>query len=191
MSITVLGYLIFLSGGTLLTRTIKQNFDNDIFNKSNESFPQEERLLTNEYSINLLAQYKLKGKIRKSWINVINPFRGLLVMGSPGSGKSYFVIQHIIKQHITKGFSMFVYDFKYDDLTKITYNQYLLNQKNYQVQPKFYSINFDNLNYSHRCNPLDVASMHDLTDAAESARTIFCGVSYQFCNSRNLVFMQL
>jgi hypothetical protein len=184
MSITVLGYLIFLSGGTLLTRTIKQNFDNDIFNKSNESFPQEERLLTNEYSINLLAQYKLKGKIRKSWINVINPFRGLLVMGSPGSGKSYFVIQHIIKQHITKGFSMFVYDFKYDDLTKITYNQYLLNQKNYQVQPKFYSINFDNLNYSHRCNPLDVASMHDLTDAAESARTILLGLNPDWIKKR-------
>jgi hypothetical protein len=76
MSITVLGYLTFLSGGTLLTRIIKQNFDNDVFNKSNESFPQEERLLTNEYSINLPAQYKLKGKIRKSWINIINPFRG-------------------------------------------------------------------------------------------------------------------
>ncbi|HEX4372862.1 MAG TPA: conjugal transfer protein MobC [Puia sp.] len=184
MGVTILGYLILLSGGTLLTRIIKQNFDDDVFNKANESFPQEERLLTNEYSINLPAQYNLKGKIKKSWINIINPFRGLLVMGSPGSGKSYFVIQHIIKQHIEKGFSMFVYDFKYDDLTKITYNQYLQNKKNYKIEPKFFSINFDNLNYSHRCNPLDVASMHDLTDAAESARTILLGLNPDWIKKR-------
>jgi pantothenate kinase-related protein Tda10 len=75
----------------------------DIFNELNETFPQEERLLQNEYSINLRAQYNLKGKVRRSWINIINPFRGLLVTGTPGSGKSYFVIQHVIRQHIQKG----------------------------------------------------------------------------------------
>ena len=89
-----------------------------MFNTENQTFPQEERLLKNEYSINLPAIYYLKGKNHNSWINVINPMRGLLVMSSPGSGKSYFVIHHIIRQHIEKGFSMFIYDFKYDDLTK-------------------------------------------------------------------------
>ncbi|HEX8014151.1 MAG TPA: hypothetical protein VF465_02870 [Flavobacterium sp.] len=90
-----------LSGGTLLSRIIKQKINSkDIFNKENETFPQEERLLQNDYSINLPAQYYLKDKLRKSWINIINPFRGLLVAGTPGSGKSYFVIRHVITQHI-------------------------------------------------------------------------------------------
>lgn len=65
----------------------------DIFNTENETFPQEERLLENEYSVNLPAVYNLKGKLRKSWINFINPFRDVLVAGSPGAGKSYFVIR--------------------------------------------------------------------------------------------------
>ena len=120
-------------------------------------------MLNNEYSINLPARYNLKGRFRKSWINIINPFRALLIMGSPGSGKSYFIIQHIIKQHIQKGFSMFVYDFKFDDLSKIAYNHYLLNKHRYKVPPQFYSINFDDLNRSHRCNPLDASTMNDTT----------------------------
>jgi hypothetical protein len=119
MLITSVGFLLILAGGNLLSRLIRLNLSNDVFNSLNETFHQEERLLTNEYSINLTARYNLKGKIRKSWINIINPFRGLLVIGSPGAGKSWFVIQHVIKQHIEKGFAMFVYDFKYDDLSKI------------------------------------------------------------------------
>ena len=120
--ITAVGLLIILSSGTMLSRLIKLRSSKDIFNHLNESFPQEERYMLNEYSINLPARYMLKEKIKKSWINIINPFRGLLVIGSPGSGKSWFVIQHVIKQHIEKGFAMFIYDFKYDDLSKIAYN---------------------------------------------------------------------
>src|SRR5688572_23841046 len=171
-SITILGFLLILSGGTLLSRLIKLKLSKDIFNQLNETFPQEERLLQNEYSINLPAQYNLKGRIRKSWVNIINPFRSFLVIGSPGSGKSWFVIQHVIKQHIEKGFCMFVYDFKYDDLTKIAYNWLLQHKSKYEKLPSFYVINFDDLSVSHRCNPLDPASMQDITDATESARTI-------------------
>jgi uncharacterized membrane protein YgdD (TMEM256/DUF423 family) len=108
MVVTGVGFLLILAGGNLLSRLIKLNMSDDVFNSLNETFPQEERLLTNEYSINLPARYNLKGRIRKSWINIINPFRGLLVIGSPGAGKSWFVIQHVIKQHIEKGFAMFV-----------------------------------------------------------------------------------
>jgi hypothetical protein len=122
ISITATGYLLFLSGGTLFSRIIKQKLSTDVFNKVNETFPQEERLLKNEYSINLPARYNLRGKTRKSWINIINPFSAVLVTGSPGSGKSWFVIQHIIKQHLRKGFTMLVYDFHFDDLSKIVYN---------------------------------------------------------------------
>ncbi len=177
MIVTVSGFILVLTGGTLLSRIINLKLNNSVFNSLNETFPQEERLLSNEYSINLPARYNLKGKLRKSWINIINPFRGVLIMGSPGSGKSYFVFQHIIKQHIQKGFSMFVYDFKFDDLTKIAYNQFLQNKNKYKVTPEFCVINFDDLNRSHRCNPLDASTMHDITDAAESSRTIMLGLN--------------
>jgi hypothetical protein len=116
MSVTLVGFMLILTGGTLLSRVIQLKLnDQDIFNKENETFPQEERLIKNQYSINLPAQYNIKRKTRKSWVNFINPFRALLVLGSPGSGKSYFVIRHVITQHIAKGFTMFVYDFKFDD----------------------------------------------------------------------------
>jgi hypothetical protein len=106
----ITGFLLVLTEGSLCSRLIRPRLSKDIFNQLNETFPQEERLLQNPYSINLPAKYNLRGKTRKSWINIINPFRGLLVMGSPGSGKSWFFIQHVIKQHIEKGFALFVYD---------------------------------------------------------------------------------
>ena len=190
MTVTGIGFLLILAGGNLLSRLIKLNLSNDIFNSLNETFPQEERLLTNEYSINLPARYNLKSRIRKSWINIINPFRGLLVIGSPGSGKSWFVIQHVIKQHIEKGFGMFVYDFKYDDLSKIAYNWLQQNKHNYSVKPSFYVINFDNLSISHRCNPLDPNTMNDITDATESARTILLGLNREWIDKQGDFFVE-
>ncbi|WP_240511061.1 YWFCY domain-containing protein, partial [Algoriphagus antarcticus] len=154
MTLTSVGFLCILSGGTMLSRIIHDRLSSDVFNTENETFPQEERLLENEFSINLPALYNLKGRIRNSWINIINPFRGLMVLGTPGSGKSYFVIRHVITQHIKKGFSLFVYDFKFDDLSSIVYNTWLQNKHRYKVVPEFYVINFDDLTRSHRCNPL-------------------------------------
>ena len=170
---TLTGYLIFIVGGSYLSRIIKVRLDNDdIFNKENQTFPQDEKLRQNEYSINLPARYRLKNKWRKSWINIINPFRGLLVIGSPGSGKSWFVVEEVIRQHIEKGFSMFVYDFKYDDLTRIAYHAFQKYKANYKIIPEFYSINFENISKSHRCNPLNPETMEDITDAMEASRTI-------------------
>lgn len=190
MIVTGLGFLLILTGGTLLSRYISLQLHKDIFNELNETFPQEERLIQNEYSINLPGRYNLKGKFRKSWINIINPFRGLLVCGSPGSGKSYFVIQHVIKQHLSKGFSMLVYDFKYDDLTKIAYNTLLKNSGAYAVKPQFYLINFDDLSKSHRCNPLDAASMLDITDATESSRSILLGLNRDWITKQGDFFVE-
>ncbi len=190
MVVTSIGFLLILAGGNLLSRLIRLNLSNDVFNSLNETFPQEERLLTNEYAINLPARYNLKGRIRKSWINIISPFRGLLVIGSPGAGKSWFVIQHVIKQHIEKGFAMFVYDFKYDDLSKIVYNWLQQNKHNYPVKPSFYVINFDNLSISHRCNPLDPNTMNDITDATESARTILLGLNREWINKQGDFFVE-
>lgn len=187
---TGIGFLLILAGGNLLSRLIRYNLGNDVFNSLNETFPQEERLISNEYSINLPARYNLKNRVRKSWINIINPFRGLLVIGSPGAGKSWFVIQHVIKQHIEKGFAMFVYDFKYDDLSRIVYNWLQQNKHNYSVKPSFYVINFDNLSVSHRCNPLDPNGMNDITDATESARTILLGLNREWINKQGDFFVE-
>lgn len=191
IGITAIGFMLVLSGGTLMSRVIQQKLNSkDIFNKENETFPQEERLLENEYSINLPARYNLKGRIRRSWINIINPFRALLVLGSPGAGKSYFVIRHVITQHIRKGFTMFVYDFKFDDLSKIAYNTWLKHKMKYPVQPQFYVINFDDLTRSHRCNPLDHETMTDITDAAESARTILMGLNREWIKRQGDFFVE-
>ncbi|MFI2744497.1 conjugal transfer protein MobC [Zhouia sp. PK063] len=189
MIVTTLGYLGVLTGGTLLSRIIQSHWNrDDIFNLENETFPQEERLLENAYSVNLPARYRLKAKLRSSWINIINPFRGLLVLGTPGSGKSYFVIQHVIKQHIAKGFAMFIYDFKYDDLSKIAYNAYLKHRGAYAVVPEFYVINFDQI--MHRCNPLEPSTMLDITDAAESARTILMGLNREWIKKQGDFFVE-
>ncbi|NCI46717.1 conjugal transfer protein MobC [Sediminibacterium soli] len=191
ISITAIGFLLILSGGTLLSRIIKSKFNNkDIFNKENETFPQEERLLENEFSINLPARYRLKNKVRNSWINIINPFRAIMVLGTPGAGKSYFVIRHVITQHIRKGFTMFVYDFKFDDLSRIAYNSWLKNKHRYAKPPRFFVINFDDLTRSHRCNPLEPSAMTDITDAAESARTILMGLNREWIKRQGDFFVE-
>jgi len=190
IGMTGLGYLLFLSGGTMLSRIIRDKVAGDIFNRDNETFPQEERLLENEYSINLPTRYQLKGKWRDGWLNIINPFRSVLVTGSAGAGKSYFVIRHVITQHIRKGFAMFVYDFKMPDLAVIAYNTWLKYKHLYKVVPKFYSINFDDLNSSNRCNPLDPSAMLDITDAVESARTILLGLNREWVKRQGDFFIE-
>jgi hypothetical protein len=185
---TLIGYLLILTGGTRLSRILKIKLGKDIFNKENETFPQEERLLENEYSVNLPAQYALKGKIRQSWINFINLFRGLLVIGTPGAGKTYFVIRHVIEQHIKKGFSMFLYDFKFDDLSRIAYNALLKYHKNYKVKPGFYMIDLDVP--KHRCNPLDPENMEDITDATEASRTIMLGLNREWIRKQGDFFVE-
>ena len=188
--LTVTGYILFLTGGARLSRLIQVNLGKDIFNEDNETFPQEERLLTNEYSINLPGRYRLKGKSRNMWINIINPMRGNLCIGSPGAGKSFFFIRHVITQHIHKGYTMFLYDFKYPDLTKIAYNTVQENAGAYKIKPKFYYINFDDLNQTHRCNPLDPESMVDITDAAEASRSILLGLNRDWIKKTGDFFVE-
>jgi hypothetical protein len=191
MGLTITGFILILTGGTLLSRVLELKLNNkDVFNKEAETFPQEERLLENEYSINLPARYNLKGEWRRSWINIPNPFRALLVLGSPGSGKTYFIIRHVITQHIRKKFTLFIYDFKFDDLTRLAYNTWLKQKHLYPVIPRFYVINFDDLTRSHRCNPLDHTTMSDITDAAESARTILMGLNREWIKRQGDFFVE-
>jgi len=191
MAVNGIGYLLVLSGGTLFSRMLSLKLGNqDVFNREAETFPQEERLLKNKYSINLPARYNLKGKWRRSWVNIINPFRGLLVLGSPGSGKTWFVIREVIRQHLEKGFALFVYDFKWDDLTRFTYQCFLKNQKQFKGSPQFYVLQFDDLERSHRSNPLDPLLLRDLTDAAESARIILLALNREWIRKQGEFFVE-
>ena len=188
MTLIAVGYVMILAGGSRLSRVFQLKLGQDVFNRQNETFPQEERLLENQYSINLPSRYTLKGTSRNSYINIINPFRSLLVIGTPGAGKSYFVIRHVITQHIRKGFAMFIYDFKYDDLSRIAYNALLKNRDKYDIKPGFYVINFDKV--YHRCNPLDPATMDDITDATESSRTIMLGLNRDWIKKQGDFFVE-
>ena len=188
MAITAFGYLLFLSGGTMLSRIIRERLPVDIFNRDNETFPQEERLLWNEYSVNLPTRYRLKGEWRDGWLNIINPFRSVLVTGGAGSGKSYFVIRHLITQHISKGFAMMVYDFKFDDLSKIVYHTFLQYRHLYPPATRCVFINFDRL--LNRCNPLEPQTMFDITDAVESARTVLIGLNREWNKRQGEFFVE-
>ncbi|WP_449272098.1 YWFCY domain-containing protein [Hymenobacter humi] len=138
------GFLLLLSAGAWLSRLFNNDLMKDIFNKDNESFPQEERLMENEFSVNLRTSYLLRGKQHHGWLNVVNPFRATMVLGTPGSGKSFAIINEFIRQHLAKGFCMYIYDYKFDDLSRICYNTLLRHQDKFDRPVGFYVINFDN-----------------------------------------------
>jgi len=171
------GYIALMVAGLWISRLLRHNLMDDVFNNENESFQQETRLLQNEYSVNLPTKFYYKGKWNAGWINVVNPFRATIVLGTPGSGKSYAIVNNYIKQHIEKGFSMYIYDFKFDDLSTIAYNHLLKHTDKYKIPPKFYVINFDDPRRSHRCNPINPAFMTDISDAYESAYTIMLNLN--------------
>ncbi|WP_267740314.1 conjugal transfer protein MobC [Myroides injenensis] len=171
------GYIALMVAGVWMSRLLRNNLMDDVFNNENESFMQETKLMENEYSVNLPTKFYYKGKWNNGWINVVNVFRASIVLGTPGSGKSYAIVNNYIKQQIEKGFSMYIYDFKFDDLSTIAYNHLLKHRDKYKVQPKFYVINFDDPRKSHRCNPLNPEFMTDISDAYEAAYTIMLNLN--------------
>ena len=177
IGLTGSGYIGIMTGGGMLSRIIRNQLKPDIFNKVNETFPQEDRVIENEFSLKFRTQYIFKGKVRDSFLCIPNPARGILLAGNPGSGKSFYIVEPAIRQFIEKQHALFVYDVKYPELTEITYNHYLQHRKKYPVQPTFHVINFDDLSRSRRCNPLDPDNMDDITDAAEAARVIMLGLN--------------
>ncbi len=185
-----LGYIFLLKAGIWMSRLLKNNLMEDVFNNENESFMQETQLMENEYSINMPTRFQYRGKMHNGWINVVNPFRASIVLGTPGSGKSYAVVNSYIKQQIRKGFSMYIYDYKYDDLSVIAYNTLLKNIDKYEVPPKFYVINFDNPERSHRCNPIAREFMTDIADAYESAYTIMLNLNKTWIQKQGDFFVE-
>jgi hypothetical protein len=187
---TGLGYICLMAAGVWISRLLHTNLMDDVFNNENESFMQETKLIENEFSVNLPTKFWYNKKQHNGWINIVNPFRATIVLGTPGSGKSYAVVNNYIKQHIEKGFSMYIYDFKFDDLSTIAYNHLLKHTDKYKVKPKFYVINFDDPRKSHRCNPLNPDFMTDISDAYEAAYTIMLNLNRSWIQKQGDFFVE-
>ena len=184
------GYICLLMGGLWMSRLLRHNLMEDVFNNENESFMQETKLMENEYSVNLPTRFYYKKKWQRGWINVVNPFRATIVLGTPGSGKSFAVVNNYIKQQIEKGYSMYIYDFKFPDLSTIAYNHMMNHQGGYKVKPQFYVINFDDPRRSHRCNPIHPDFMSDISDAYESAYTIMLNLNKTWVQKQGDFFVE-
>jgi len=175
------GFLLSIVGWTSIFQLIKSKniSKDDPFNNENETFLQTEEKIENKYSVNIETEYKYKKETRKGWINLVNLFRALIVIGTPGSGKSFAIIEEVIEQLINKFFTLVIYDFKFDTLTRIAYNYWLVFKEKYKDDPEkskliptFYYICFDNIEKSHRCNPIDPYLMANQTDASDAATSI-------------------
>ena len=184
------GYICLLMAGVWMSRLLKNNLMDDVFNLENESFMQETRLLENEYSVNLPTRFYYKKRWHKGWINIVNPFRASMVLGTPGSGKSFAIVNNYIKQQIEKGFAMYIYDYKFPDLSEIAYNHLLTHLDAYGVKPQFFVINFDDPRKSHRCNPINPAFMTDISDAYESAYTIMLNLNRTWIQKQGDFFVE-
>lgn len=189
ISSLAIGYICLLMSGTWMSRLLKNNLMDDVFNVENESFMQETRLMENEYSVNLPTRFYYQKKWNNGWINVVNPFRATIVLGTPGSGKSYAVVNNFIKQQIEKSFAMYIYDYKFPDLSEIAYN-HLKYADRYEVKPTFYVINFDDPRRSHRCNPINPNFMTDISDAYESAYTIMLNLNRSWIQKQGDFFVE-
>lgn len=202
----LIGEVGVLTSVSHLIRLGIKDLRDDLFNEDNESFPQEKKKMVNPYSINLPTKFQFRGKEHDGWINVVNPFRATVVMGTPGSGKSFAVINQYIKQQIEKGYSMYLYDFKYPDLTTIAFNHFRLHKEGYvgehdpkqqkrlgqpeKVMPKFYIINFDDPRYSHRCNPIKADLLQDFTDAKETSLVILLNLNRSWVQKQGDFFVE-
>ena len=184
------GYILLLMAGVWASRMFRHNLMDDVFNEENESFRQETRLMENDYSVNLPTKFYYKRRWNDGWINIVNPFRASIVLGTPGSGKSYAVVNNYIKQMIGKGFAVYIYDYKFDDLSVIAYNELLKNLDRYDVEPQFYVINFDDPHRSHRCNPIAPEFMTDISDAYESAYTIMLNLNRTWIQKQGDFFVE-
>lgn len=176
---SVVGTMLVHQGLDGIAKYYNYKVGEDRFNFENESFQQSEALVANDYSVNIPMIYYWKQKMHKGWINIINPFRGTIVLGTPGSGKSFGIIDPFIRQHAAKGFSMMVYDFKYPTLAKTLFYQYCKNRKAGRLPQNcgFRTINFTDVEYSDRINPIQRKYIPDLAAASETAATLLASLN--------------
>lgn len=174
MIASLIGVILIHISFDNISKFLKEGLLKDRFNLENESFEQCQELQENKYSVNIPMRYYYKGKFRKGWLNIVNPFRGTWVVGTPGSGKTFSIIEPFIRQHSAKGFSMVVYDYKFPTLATKLYYHYKLNQKQGKLPQgcKFNIVNFVDVEYSKRVNPIQLKYINSLAAASETAETL-------------------
>lgn len=189
MGVCFIGWLVVMTGGMQLSRVIGQGFRKGFFRKEEGGFPQEETLMEGEFAVNLKATYEFRGEVRNSYVNILNGRRGILLIGGPGSGKSWFIVEPTIQQLIEKGFCMLVFDFKYDTLSRQVYNLFLKNRGRYASSARFYSVNFSDLARSHRCNLIHPSTMNHLSDAMGISKTTMFSINKTWANKEGDFFV--
>ena len=174
MLASVIGVVLVHIALDNISKFLKEGLLKDRFNFENESFEQCRELQENKYSVNIPMRYYYKGKFRKGWVNISNPFRGTWVVGTPGSGKTFSIIEPFIRQHSAKGFALVVYDYKFPTLATKLYYHYKKNQKLGKLPKgcKFNIINFVDVEYSRRVNPIQPKYINNLAAASETAETL-------------------
>ena len=174
MIASVVGVILVHIALDNISKFLKEGLLKDRFNFENESFEQCRELQENKYSVNIPMRYYYKGKFRKGWVNINNPFRGTWVVGTPGSGKTFSIIEPFIRQHSAKGFALVVYDYKFPTLATKLYYHYKKNQKLGKLPKgcKFNIINFVDVEYSRRVNPIQLKYINNLAAASETAETL-------------------
>ena len=173
---SLVGTFLMYIGATAIFKYIRAEnmLKKDPFNYENESFKQSTEKIETPFSINIPMEYYYQKKWNSGWLCITNPFRGTLLMGVPGCGKSFSIVNSYIRQHSAKGFALMVYDFKFPDLAKVTYYNYLMNRKK-GIIPDIFGINvicFSKLEYSRRINPLKREYIATLEDALETASAV-------------------
>ena len=171
-TLAILGTIFTQVGADSISKYMQNKMGKDRWNVEEESFDQNQELVESVTSINIPYVFRYKKKNNKGWIN-INPFRGTMVIGVPGSGKSFGIINPAIRQMIAKNFCLCIYDFKFPDLGKIAYYHYLLKKstdENYKHN--FYVINLDDVEKSKRINPFKKEYIGTLAEAQEMAESM-------------------
>lgn len=190
IAITGFGYMMIVAAAARLSSSISYAFSAKRFQDNASGFRQEEQLVTTEYSLNFRAKYGYNGRNRKSYINIVNPRRGVLILGFPGSGKSWFIIEPVIEQLTHKGMSLFVYDFKFPILSEFTYNCFLQQKDKYPAATRFYCINFTDLSRTYRCNIIDPATLENKSDAIGISKTIMLSMNRTWHSKQGDFFVE-
>jgi hypothetical protein len=189
--VTIGGYLVVMRSGGKLIRSVRLPWDkNDPFGWRQAGFPQEQRRLGGGGALHLRSEHKWKEEKRKGWINLINPRRGILILGSPGSGKSRFIIEPLMRQLMEQGHALFVYDYKFPALSQLAYRYFRAYRKQYPDTTRFYCIQFGDLSHSHRCNLLAPETLRWVADALGAARTILLSMNPTWAHKQGEFFVE-
>ena len=176
---SIVGTMLFHQGLDGIAKYYNHKVGEDRFNFENESFEQSEKMIDTPYSVNIPMLYYWKRRLHNGYINIGNPFRGTIVLGTPGSGKSFGIIDPFIRQHSAKGFAMMVYDYKFPTLAKTLFYQFCKNRKNGKLPENcgFRIVNFTDVEYSNRINPIKRKYIPDLAAASETSATLLASLN--------------